>query len=106
MGAYSNLESVMTTVNLAKGLPNEHYVSDEVYEEEKRNVLFANWSGVGFGADVPDAGDAKPVEFMGIPLLLVRDHDGSVGVFQNTCRHRGMILISEPTRVRSEPFRL
>jgi phenylpropionate dioxygenase-like ring-hydroxylating dioxygenase large terminal subunit len=100
MGAQSNLESVMTSVNLAKGLPNEHYVSDDVFEEEKRNLLFKTWSGVGFGSDVPEAGDAKPVEFMGMPLLLVRDREGSVGVFQNTCRHRGMILISEPTKVR------
>lgn len=96
----SSLSSVMTPVNTARGLPNEHYISQAVFEEEKRSVLFANWAGIGFGKDVPEAGDARPVQFLGTPLLVVRDRDGSIGVFQNTCRHRGMILIEEPTRIR------
>jgi phenylpropionate dioxygenase-like ring-hydroxylating dioxygenase large terminal subunit len=90
----------MTEVNLARGLPNEHYVSREIFDEEKRSVLFKNWSGIGFGKDVPETGDARPVTFLGLPLLMVRDRDGSIGVFQNTCRHRGMILVDEPTKIR------
>jgi len=35
-----------------------------------------------------------------IPLLILRDHEGQVRVFQNTCRHRGMILVSEPSHMR------
>ncbi|MGC1487974.1 MAG: aromatic ring-hydroxylating dioxygenase subunit alpha [Albidovulum sp.] len=95
-----SLSAVMTSVNLARGLPNEHYTSKDVFDEEKRSVFFKNWAGIGFGKDVPEAGDAKPVEFLGMPLLIVRDHDGSVGVFQNTCRHRGMVLVSEATKIR------
>ncbi|MGB5869158.1 MAG: aromatic ring-hydroxylating dioxygenase subunit alpha [Albidovulum sp.] len=95
-----SLSAVMTSVNLARGLPNEHYTSKDVFDEEKRSVFFKNWAGIGFGKDVPEAGDAKPVEFLGMPLLIVRDHDGSVGVFQNTCRHRGMILVPEATKIR------
>jgi phenylpropionate dioxygenase-like ring-hydroxylating dioxygenase large terminal subunit len=37
---------------------------------------------------------------MGMPLLLVRDHEGEIGLFQNTCRHRGMILVHEATHIR------
>lgn len=81
-------------------LPNEHYIDDTLHEQEKRDVLFANWSGIGFEADVPAPGDVKPIDFMGMPLLLVRDHSGNVGVFQNTCRHRGMILVDAPTNIR------
>ncbi|MGI9366254.1 MAG: aromatic ring-hydroxylating oxygenase subunit alpha [Rhizobiaceae bacterium] len=93
------LEDVLEPVNSAKGLPNEHYVSEDVFQQEKRSVLFANWSGIGFGKDVPETGDAKPVKFLGMPLLIVRDKDGSIGVFQNTCRHRGMILVEEPKKI-------
>lgn len=100
MNVQTNLGPVMTQVSQAKGLPNAHYIDPTVFDEEKRSVLFANWAGVGFGKDVPNPGDTKPIDFLGMPLLLVRDHDGDVGVFQNTCRHRGMILISEPTNVR------
>lgn len=100
MGATTDLGSVMTSVNLAKGLPNEHYISDEIFEEEKTSVLFKNWSGIGFASDVPEVADAKPVTFQGVPLLIVRDRDGAVNVFQNACRHRGMILVSQPQKIR------
>jgi len=96
----SNLSDVRVNVAKAKGLPNEHYVSDTVFEEEREAVLFANWSGVGFGKDIPNEGDAMPVDFLGMPLLLVRHHDGAVKVYQNTCRHRGMILVQEKGNIR------
>ena len=96
----SSLQDVLVPVSKAKGLPNEHYVSEDMFQREKNDVLFKNWSGIGFGKDVPESGDAKPVDFLGMPLLIVRDKDGSIGVFQNTCRHRGMILVEEPTRIR------
>ena len=100
MNKHSNLSSVLAEVNTANGLPNEHYVDPDVFHEEKRSVLYANWAGVGFGKDIPETGDAKPVDFLGMPILLVRDRDGSIGVFQNTCRHRGMVLIDKPQKIR------
>ena len=100
MNEQTSLSSVMTDVNKANGLPNAHYIDPAVFDEEKQAVLFANWSGIGFGKDVPEAGDAKPITFMGMPLLMVRDRDGSLGVFQNTCRHRGMILVEEAQKIR------
>lgn len=99
MNIHPHLDAVLTSVNKAKGLPNEHYIDERIFEEEKRSVLFKNWSGVGYAKDIPEVGDAKPIEFLGMPLLIVRDRGGNVGVFQNTCRHRGMILVSEPKKI-------
>ncbi len=99
MNKHSVLSSVLTDVNTANGLPNEHYIDPVIFAEEKRSVLYANWSGIGFGKDVPEVGDARPVDFLGMPLLIVRDRDGEIGVFQNTCRHRGMILVDEPKKI-------
>ncbi|RJE84971.1 aromatic ring-hydroxylating oxygenase subunit alpha [Paracoccus onubensis] len=100
MNMQSSLSAVMSSINTANGLPNGHYIDPAVFAEEKRSVLFANWSGIGFGKDIPETGDAKPVDFLGMPLLMVRDRDGSIGVFQNTCRHRGMILIETAQKIR------
>ena len=96
----SNLDSVLTSTDRAKGLPNEHYVSEAVFEEEKKVILFDNWSAIGSGKDIPNVGDVKPISFVGMPLMMVRDEDNKVHVFQNTCRHRGMILIEEPTNIK------
>ena len=100
MTVHTSLGAVLQSVDRARGLPNEHYIDPAVFEEERRSVLFASWSGIGFGKDIPEKGDAKPVNFLGMPLLMVRDEDGRVNVFQNTCRHRGMILVEEAQRIR------
>ncbi len=84
----------------ARGLPNAHYTDQDVFDQERKSVLFDNWSGVGFAKDVPNTGDANPVDFLGVPLLILRDHAGQVRVYQNTCRHRGMILLDKAANIR------
>lgn len=98
MSAY--LSDVLKDVNQAKGLPNRHYIDDETFQLENKHVLFENWSAIGFGKDIPEHGDANPIDFLGHPLVAVRDKDGAIKVFQNTCRHRGMILVQEKGRLR------
>ena len=95
----TDLSSVRRPVAQANGLPNAHYIDEAVFAEERDAILYATWAGLAVGADVPEPGDAKPIEFLGLPLLLIRDKAGAVRVFQNTCRHRGMILVSEPRKI-------
>ncbi len=95
----TNLSAVRTSVEHANGLPNAHYIDPVVFEEEKHALLFSQWAGLAVAADVPEPGDAKPITFLGMPLLLLRDKDGQVRVFQNICRHRGMILVEEPRKI-------
>ncbi|SHL30257.1 Phenylpropionate dioxygenase, large terminal subunit [Roseovarius marisflavi] len=99
MTQLTDLSNVSASVDTANGLPNAHYIDPAVFEEEKHALLFSQWAGLAVGADVPEPGDAKPVEFLGMPLLLIRDKDGDVRVFQNICRHRGMILVEEPRKI-------
>jgi len=100
MNKHHPLNTVTPDVSTANGLPNAHYTDPATFDAEKHRVLFNNWAGVGFAHDVPEPGDAKPVTFLGVPLLILRDHDGQIGVFQNTCRHRGMILVEKPGKIR------
>jgi len=85
----------------ARGLPNAFYTDPAVFAEEQRRLFGPNWAAVGFGKDVPEPGDLRPVEFLGRPLLLVRDRERRLRVFENVCRHRGMKLVSEPQCRRS-----
>ena len=94
------LEAVLQNVDQARGLPNAHYISPEMYELEREHVFFKSWSALAFEADVPNPGDAFPVDFLGAPMLVVRARDGGIRVFQNTCRHRGMILVEKPTHLK------
>jgi len=38
----TNIDPVLQPVEQAIGLPNEHYISAEVYDEEKQALLFNN----------------------------------------------------------------
>ncbi len=95
----TDLGNVRRPISLANGLPNAHYIDPRIFDEEKHAVLFDNWAGLAVAADVPEVGDAVPLTFLDMPLLIVRDKANNVRVFQNTCRHRGMILVSEPRNI-------
>ena len=95
----SILKSVLAPVESARGLPNELYIDQDAFLAEKKAVFQRNWAGIGFAKDIAERGDALPITFLGIPLLAVRGQDDQVRVFQNTCRHRGMILLEEKTRL-------
>ena len=96
----SLLDNVLAPIEVARGLPNAHYIDEQTYIHERDTLFFGAWSAVGFAKDVPEEGDAKPIDFLGMPLLLVRNHAGDIRVFQNTCRHRGMILVEEARKIK------
>jgi len=93
------LDAVIAPISQAHGLPNAHYTDPETIAAENRAVLETTWAAIGVGADVPEAGDAKPISFLGQPLLLLRDDTGALRVFYNICRHRGMILVQEARKI-------
>lgn len=95
----TDLSGVRRPISEANGLPNPHYIDPVVFEEEKHALLFDNWSGLAVASDVPEVGDSVPLTFLGMPLLMVRDRQRQVRVFQNICRHRGMILVEEPRKI-------
>ncbi|MEM6663835.1 MAG: Rieske (2Fe-2S) protein, partial [Pseudomonadota bacterium] len=90
-----DLSAVTQPVSTARGLPNPFYTDPAVFEVEKQRVFFRNWAALAFTSDVQKSRWAKPLTFLGQPLVLVRDRSGVLRVFQNICRHRGMILVSE-----------
>jgi len=94
-----SLESVQRPIHTATGLPNEHYIDPNIFKEESEAILKSSWAGLAVGADIPEIGDAKPVNFLNLPLLLIRGTDSKVRVFENICRHRGMQLVNEPRKV-------
>ena len=95
----TDLSTVQRPIENANGLPNAHYTDPKVFEEEKRALLIDQWAGLAVTADVPEPGDAIPMTFLNIPLLLIRDREGQVRVFQNICRHRGMTLVDAPRKI-------
>ena len=95
------IESAKNSINEANGLPNECYLNDEYFKIERERVFFNNWIVVGVSSSVPEIGNAKPFDLMGVPLLILRDKNNKIRVFHNVCSHRGMILVNEECKLKN-----
>ena len=95
------IESAKNSIIEANGLPNECYLNDEYFKIERERVFFNNWIVVGVSSSVPEIGDAKPFDLMGVPLLILRDKNNKIRVFHNVCSHRGMILVNEECKLKN-----
>jgi len=90
-----SVESVLQPIEKASGLPNQAYTSVRFFEQERDQVLARSWAGLWFASDLPKKGYVKPVEFMGLPLVITRTKNDEIKVFHNVCSHRGMILVDK-----------
>jgi len=97
----TKLDTVIDPAGDARGLPNEFYTDPTLFAFERDQVLANSWVAVAFASDVPEPGHAIPVEFMGMPLLVLRNKENELRVYHNVCSHRGMLLVSEQTRLRT-----
>ena len=94
------LESVLRPIEQASGLGNEFYTDQAYFELERDQVMGKTWACIGFASDLPKNGTVHPVDFMGLPLLMMRNREGQVQVFHNVCSHRGMKLVEQPGEVQ------
>lgn len=81
-------------------MPPSCYTSQEWYELEVSRMWRRSWFIVGRIEEVPEPGDFQRVDFVGEPLLMVRDRDGEVHVLSAVCRHRGCIIKEGSGRAR------
>ena len=85
---------------MQKGLPNRFYTTREDFLLEREMIFSSMWTCIGFASDTAEPGDAFPLEFMELPLLILRGEDHQLRVFHNVCPHRGHILVSEAGRMK------
>ena len=81
----NKIEVVKNPIEKAHGLPNECYLNNDYLEFEKEKIFKNNWTMIGVASSVPNPGDAKPFNLLGIPILIVRNKENEVKVFHNVC---------------------
>ena len=77
----------------ATTLPPDCYTSAEFFRAEVDHLFMKVWNFIGRADRIPKTGDYFALDFAGVPLIVVRDRDGSVKALANTCRHRGARLV-------------
>lgn len=94
----ASFDAVFLPVEQASGLPNACYTDSALFDFERDQVMARNWVALAFADNLPD-NSVKPLDFMGIPILLTRSKQGRIRVFHNVCSHRGMRLVSESRQI-------
>jgi len=79
----------------AWSLPPMAYCSEDHARDEEQRVFRSSWLGVGRADMVAAPGDFITLEIAGHDLILLRDAEGVLRAFANTCRHRGARLVEE-----------
>ena len=95
------LDIVSKPIKDAHGLPNECYTSKEYTLVERKKLFEDKWMVVGVASSLPNVGDAKPVDILGMPILLVRSKDKKIRVFHNVCSHRGLKLVTKSGNIKN-----
>jgi len=74
-------------------MPAFAYTSPEFYQREVERIWRKTWNFVGSADQIRNNGDYFTLNFAGVPTIVLRDHDGKIRAFANTCRHRGSELL-------------
>jgi glycine betaine catabolism A len=84
----------------SKMLPSAAYVDPAVFAWESKHFFSSGWTCVGFSSELVRSGDQRAERAGAGSVLLVRDDDGLLRAFANTCRHRGHELLACGTQAQ------
>ena len=78
------------------------YVDPARFEDERRVLFRRHPQLLGMSRECAEAGSHMTADLGGVPVVVVRQRDGSLKGFVNACRHRGSPLVagSGPARPR------
>jgi choline monooxygenase len=93
-------ENVRKPLLEAEGMPPEAYYDPAFYRREVDTIFTRSWILVGREDRLAAGGDYFTIDFAGLQLVLVRDLEGTLRAFSNSCRHRGARLLEGSGRCR------
>jgi choline monooxygenase len=80
-------------VHLAETITPQAYTSERFFAVERERIFASSWVAVGPSAQLRQPGELLVAEVAGRSVIVVRDLDGGLRAFYNTCRHRGTRLL-------------
>ncbi|MFA5963347.1 MAG: aromatic ring-hydroxylating dioxygenase subunit alpha [Sphingomonas sp.] len=61
----------------------------EIFDLEMRHVFEAGWVFLGIDSQAPERHDYFTTQIGRVPVIVMRDHEGQLGAFVNSCPHKG-----------------
>jgi Rieske 2Fe-2S family protein len=93
------LASLLNSRRPGFALPSAFFRDERVYAADLEHIFARHWLFVASEAEIPEAGDYRAYQIGPYPIFILRQDDGSVAAFHNTCRHRGSRILQQDTGV-------
>jgi choline monooxygenase len=77
---------------LARTIPAGWYTDPGMLELEQEKIFRRTWQFASSLEELRFPGNFIAVDIVGVPVVLVRDHDGTLRAFYNLCRHRAGVV--------------
>ncbi|MFT7490605.1 MAG: Rieske 2Fe-2S family protein [Pseudohongiellaceae bacterium] len=88
------VQQMLSTRDSRYTLEQALYNNEQVFQMDMDEVFNKEWIFIGMSCEIPNRGDYITADVGQNPVLIVRDADGSINAFHNSCRHRGSRLCS------------
>ncbi len=89
-----DLAKVKHPVTSSLSLPPQCYTDDDWLALETREIFNRGWIALGRQDRWPEPGAFATFDLAGTPIAVLRDNQGSLRAWANSCRHRGMKLLT------------
>lgn len=80
--------------------PASEYTDRQRFDDEMRILFREGASFFALSCEVAEPGSYRSGTIGGVPIFVVRQHDGSLRAMVNACRHRGAGLVDDNTTGR------
>jgi Rieske 2Fe-2S family protein len=79
----------------ATALERDFYTNAEDFQLDLDAIWYRDWLFVGHDCEVANPGNFLTVQVGEYPVVVVRDRQGEMRAFHNSCRHRGSRICSQ-----------
>ena len=95
MSMANQMRALLAQRRRGYSLPQGLYLDPAAHELDRRAIFQRHWIQAGLTAEIARPGDYITLNVGGSSILVLRQQDGAIGAFFNTCRHRGAQLCRE-----------
>ena len=89
MSVHSEMSNLIRARKPGHALQQPFYIDPEFFKVDMELIWYRDWLFVGHDCEVKKPGNYFTVQVGTYPVIVVRDREGRIRAFHNTCRHRG-----------------
>jgi Rieske 2Fe-2S family protein len=92
---FERIENLLRARKPRHSLAQAFYTDPDIYKFDLEAVFYRAWLMVGFTVELPSVGSYLALTVGRSPIMVVRDRDGVIRAYHNSCRHRGAQILPD-----------